>query len=166
MTGPEVMHLHFGAAEVNGRLGREGHRRWTGQRLWSIGHRRARILVAEDGGVLQEPDVTAGVIAVVMRADHVFHRLAGDRLDQGDDLVVVALEHVVDQEHTVVGDADRKRVGARVEDGVQPRLDRLYSQLRRRRPALPRLADDAGHQAGRNHASKNRDSMHGRIIVA
>ena len=131
--------LHFGAAQMDGRFRGERHGRRPRQRLRPACHCRARVLVAEDRRVLQEPDVAAGVIAMVMRADDVLHRLTGDRLDERDDLVVIALEHVVDQQHAFVGHPDGERIRAGVQDGVETGLDGLDPQLAGgRRPLLRR----------------------------
>src|SRR6266545_5950156 len=127
----------------------------------------ARVLVAEDQRVRlrHHLHVAACVIAVMMRADDVLERLVGDALDERHDLVVVLLEHVVDQDHAVVGHAHRERVGAGIEDGVEPRLHRLDRELRRRRAsALPRLPDESRDRPREHNRRERRfSSQHGPI---
>ncbi len=85
-----------------------------------------------------ELGVAAAMVAVVMRVDHVLHRLVGDLFQLSHDAGVIDIEFVVHQQHAVIG--DQRRGVARHEivvdyvqvvlelDGVQ--LRGLISKLR------------------------------------
>ena len=167
VAAAHVVQPHLGAAEVDGRFLGVGQRRRAGHRS-GAGHGGARVLVADDLCRLEELRVAAGVIAVVVRADHVLHRLVGHALDQSNDLVVVRREHVVHEDHALVRHPHGQRVGAGIEDGVEPRLHLLDGQLCRRRaplaPAAFTALTECRHDRRNHHQGGQRDFSHARIL--
>ena len=112
MAGSKVMHLHLGAAEMNSRpvVKVTGGGPGSGFGPLVIA---ARAFLCPKMVACCRNRTLPPVIAMVVRADHYFTGWLVT-VDERDDLVVVALEHAVDQEHAVVGHADSKRVGARL----------------------------------------------------
>ena len=53
-------------------------------------------------GDRQHLHITARMIVVLVRIDDVLQRLVGDRLHLRKDIRVVAVEHVIDEDHAVV----------------------------------------------------------------
>ena len=105
MAAAEVVRLNLRAAEIDGGLIAEGDARRR-IHLLRPHHVGARVLVREDIGRLDELHIAAGVVAVLMRVDHVFHRKTGDGFHALHDLGEVPLELVVDQDDAFGRDAD------------------------------------------------------------
>ena len=54
-----------------------------------------------------EPRVAAAVVGMMVRAENVLDRLAGDALHLRHDPIVILLELIVDQDHSFARDIDR-----------------------------------------------------------
>jgi hypothetical protein len=77
--------------------------------------------------------IATGVIAVMVRADDVLHRLRRYRFYQSVDLSVVGREHVIDQNDAFVRYPYRDRIPARSQYCVEARFHHLDCQWRLRR---------------------------------
>ena len=107
MAATEVVRLHLFATQVDGQFGRERDarqadgrsRRVLVIRLLDVGQIGADVLVRDDLGNRQHLEVAAGVVVVLVGVEDVAQRPVGNRLDLGEDVGVVAIEHVVDQDH-------------------------------------------------------------------
>ena len=91
----------------------------------------ARVLGGDDVGGREELRVSTAVVLVIMRAQHVFHRLRGHALDLFHDGVVVPLEFVIDQNYAFVGDQHRD-ISAIAFDLVEIVVNFVDFQFRRR----------------------------------
>jgi hypothetical protein len=102
---PEQLHLR--ASEMNGGLVRERHGRLA--RLLDAQEVRADVLVREDADAehVAHVGVAAGVVAVMMRVEDVFHRQRADGLHVCEHVGCLAGELVVHDDQTFRGHADR-----------------------------------------------------------
>jgi hypothetical protein len=66
----------------------------------------ARAFLRKDFGRLDELHVASGMVAMLVRVDHVLHRQTGDGLHTLHDFIEVPLELVVDQDDAFRRDAD------------------------------------------------------------
>ena len=90
----------------------------------------------------RELGVAAAVIRMMMRAEHVLHRLIGHALHLRHDAFVVLLELVVHQDDAFAGDIDRD-VAAVAFDLVQIVLDLVERQRRGLLALILRVSDPA-----------------------
>ena len=115
------------------------------------------VLVGNDVGDRQQLQIATGMIVVLVRIELVDDRLIGDRCDGGQNIVMVPVEHIIDEHDAVVGHIGRD-VAAFAGDHVELALDALDRQLRGRAKALGiRRARDVGRaDCGENNDSGSR----------
>jgi hypothetical protein len=85
-------------------------------------HVGARILVNNDLGDRQKLLIAAGVVAVLVRVEHILHRLIGHALDLRQDLGDVGVEFVVHYDDALIRHVGRN-ISAVVRNDVEIVLD-------------------------------------------
>ena len=155
VPAPEVVRTNLNAAEVDGGLvGVDDARRRV---LLVADHVLPRVLVGDDIRRVNEPDVAAGVIAVVVRVDDVADRLVGHLGHPRLDAVDVARELVVDQDDAL-GRHAHAHVPADPVDVVESVLHRRHAQRLR---LLARHDDDDCRGRGeRSHDARSGNATH------
>src|SRR5688572_2031368 len=122
----EVMDLHALAAQIQPHAVFE--RDVRGTRLIGLDHLAPRTLRGDDLNVLRlHLRIPAAVVAVIMRVDHVAHRLVRQLADLRHQVVEVDLELVVDEDQALIRDENRRVAGNQVvvdDEEVVPDLDR------------------------------------------
>src|SRR5688572_30074328 len=128
----EVVRLDVPAAQMHVQPIAERDSWQTDRRAWrvlvvrplQVLQVRVHVAVRDHFGDRQHLEIAAGVIVVLVRVDHIPQRSVGDELHLGEDVGVVAVEHVVHQDDALGGGVDRD-IAALAGDHVQVTLHAL-----------------------------------------
>ena len=165
VAAAEPVRAHFLAAEPDRRLVGERDARQANRRARRVFEVRravrhqvgARVLVGDDLGNRQHQRVAAGVVVVLMRVDDVAQGLARQRLHLREDVVVIPVEHVVDENHALARHVERD-IAAVARHHVEVVFDFLSLQRPRRSLRL-RVHNPGGlKDCDRDDEAKNRGS--------
>jgi hypothetical protein len=104
--------------------------------------------VGDDLGERKHLEIAAGMVVVLVGVEHIAQRLVGNRPHLRQDVRVVAIEHVVDEDHPFVGHGDG-HVAAFPRDHVEIAPHALDAQRSWRLLCLRRAHQDAKHQEKR-----------------
>ncbi len=106
MAAPVIVRANFFAAQVHRHFVGERHARQA--RLFEQRHVGAGIAMRDHLGIHREHlRVAARMVVVLVGVQHVLDGFVGHRPQLFQDLVVIAVEHVVDENHALIGHLHR-----------------------------------------------------------